>query len=43
MTKMAAMAKRVQTFKNLHQNHKAYDLETWHEASRTGALQWLYG
>ena len=33
----------VKTFKNLLlQNQKAYDFETWHEASRNGALQSLY-
>ena len=38
MTKMAAMA--IKTFKNfLLQNQKAYDFETWHEASGNGALQ----
>ena len=44
MTKMAAMAiNRKKTFKNLHlQNQKAYDFETWHEASSNGALQGLY-
>ena len=37
MTKMAAIAK---TFKDLFlQNQKAYDFETWHEASGRGALQ----
>ena len=34
MTKMAAMA--------INQNQKAYDFETWYEASRNGALQSLY-
>ena len=46
MTKMAAMAINSKTFKNLLlQNQKAYDFETWHEASgkcRNGALQSLY-
>ena len=28
--------------KNLLQNQKAYDFETWHEASGNGALQSLY-
>ena len=46
MTKMAAMAinsKKKKTFKNLLlQNQKAYDFETWHEASGNGALQSLY-
>ena len=37
MTKMATMAK---TIKNLLQ--KAYDFETWHEASWRGVLQTLY-
>ena len=33
----------VKTFKNLLlQNHKSYDLETWHVASGTEALQSLY-
>ena len=36
MTKMATMAK---TFKNLLQNQKGYDFETWHEASGNEALQ----
>ena len=38
MTKIAAMAINS---KNL-QNQKAYDFETWHEASGNGALQILY-
>ena len=46
MTKMAAMAinsKKKKNFKNLLlQNQKAYDFETWHEASGRGALQSLY-
>ena len=44
MTKMAAMAiNSKKTFKNLLlQNQKAYDFETWQEASRRGALQSLY-
>ena len=43
MTKMAAMAINSKTFKNLLlQNKKAYDFETWHETSGTGALQSLY-
>ena len=42
MTKMAAMAINSKTFKNLLQNQKAYDFETWHEASGNGALQNLY-
>ena len=35
MTKMAVMAKKAKTFKKtiLLQNQKAYDFETWHEAS----------
>ena len=42
MTKMAAMA-IAKTLKNLLlQNQKAYDFETWHEASGNGALQSLY-
>ena len=33
----------VKTFENLHlQNWKSYDLETWHVASGTQALQSLY-
>ena len=33
----------VKTLKNLlFQNHKSYDLETWHVASRTQVLQSLY-
>ena len=42
MTKMAAMAIIAKAFKNLLQNQKAYDFETWHEASGHGALQSLY-
>ena len=42
MTKMAAMAKIAKTFKNLLQNQKTYDFETWHEASGRRALQKLY-
>ena len=43
MTKMAAMAINSKTFKNLLlQNQKAYDFETWCEASGNGALQSLY-
>ena len=43
MTKMAAMAIIAKTFKNLFlQNQKAYDFETWHEASGNGALQSVY-
>ena len=41
MTKMAAMA--INSKKNLLlQNQKAYNFETWHEASGRGALQSLY-
>ena len=41
MTKMAAMPiYSTKNFKNLFlQNQKSYDLETWHEASGTQALQ----
>ena len=40
---MAAMAiNSKKTFKNLLQNQKAYDFETWHEASGRGALQKFY-
>ena len=43
MTKMAAMAINSKMFKNLLlQNQKAYDFETWYEASGNGALQSLY-
>ena len=42
MTKMAAMAINSKNFKNLLQNQKAYDFETWHEASGNGVLQNLY-
>ena len=44
MTKMAAMAiNRKKTFKNLLlRNQKAYDFETWYEASGNRALQSLY-
>ena len=42
MTKKAAMAINSKTFKNLLQNQKAYDFETWHEASQNEALQSLY-
>ena len=42
MTKMAAMP-IYKTFKNLLlQNQKSYDLETWHVALGTQALQSLY-
>ena len=41
MTKMATMViNRKKIFKNLFlQNQKAYDFETWHEASGGGAMQ----
>ena len=40
MTKMATMSIYGKTFKNLLlQNHKSYDLETWHVAWGTLALQ----
>ena len=46
MTKMAAMAinsKNLKNLKNLFlQNQKAYDFETWHEASGNRALESLY-
>ena len=43
MTKMAAMAKIAKTFKNLLlQKQKAYDFETWYEASQKKALQNIY-
>ena len=44
MTTMAAMPiyHIVKTFKNLLQNQESYDLETWHAASETRALQILY-
>ena len=43
MTKMAAMPIYCKTFKNLLlQNQKSYDLETWHVALGTQALQNLY-
>ena len=42
MTKMAAMAIK-RNLKNLIlQNQRAYDFETWHEASGNGTLQSLY-
>ena len=41
MTKMAPCPYMVKTFKNLLQNQKSYDLETWHAASGTQALQRL--
>ena len=40
MTKMVAMA--INSKHLLLQNQKAYDSETWHEASGNGALQSLY-
>ena len=43
MTKMAAMPIYGKNLKNLLlQNQKSYDLETWHVASGTQALQSLY-
>ena len=44
MTKMATMAiNRTKNVKNLLlHNQKAYDFETWHEASGGGAIQSLY-
>ena len=39
MSKMVAMAINS---KNLLQNQKAYDFETWHEASGNRALQSFY-
>ena len=42
MTKMAAMPIYGKNLKNLLQNQKSYDLETWHVASGTQALQKLY-
>ena len=43
MTKIAAMAINSKNLKKfLLQNQKAYDFETWHEASGRGALQILY-
>ena len=43
MTKMAAMPIYGKTFKNLLLlNWKSYDLETWHVAFGTQALQSLY-
>ena len=43
LTKMAAMPiYMVKILKNLLQNQKSYDLETWHVASGTQALQSLY-
>ena len=43
MTKMAAKPIYGKTFKNLFlKNQKTFDLETWHAASVTQALQSLY-
>ena len=44
MTKMAAMAINSKNLYKLFllQNQKAYDFETWHEVSGSGALQSLY-
>ena len=43
MTKMAAMALNSKNLKNLLlQNQKAYDFETWHGASGSGATQSLH-
>ena len=43
MTKMAVMAINSKNLKYLLlQNQKAYDFETWHEASGDGVLQNLY-
>ena len=43
MTRMAAMAINSKHFQNIFlQNQKAYDFETWDEASGNGALQSLY-
>ena len=44
MTKMVAMAINSKNVKKnlLVQNQKAYDFETWYEASGKGALQSLY-
>ena len=43
MIKMAAMAINSKNLQNLLlQNQKAYNFETWHEASGGGALQNLY-
>ena len=43
MTKMAAISinSKKKNFKNLLQNQKAYDFETWYEASGNGGLQSL--
>ena len=42
MTKIAAMPIYGKNLKNLLQNQKSYDLETWHVVSGTQALQRLY-
>ena len=42
ITKMAAMTIYGKNLKNLLQNQKSYDIETWHVASETQALQSLY-
>ena len=42
MTKMVAMVIKIKTLYNLLQDLKAYDFETWHEASSNGFLQSLY-
>ena len=42
MTKMAAMPIYGKNLKNLLQNQKSYDLETWHVALGTQALQTWY-
>ena len=42
MTKMATMAINSKNLKKSSSEPEAYDLETWHEASRNGALQNVY-
>ena len=42
MTKMAAMPIYGKNLKNLLQNQKSYDLETWHVSLGTQAQQSLY-
>ena len=42
MTKMAAMPIYGKNLLNILQDHKSNDLETWHAASGTQALQSLY-
>ena len=42
MTKLATMPISGENFKKLLQNQKGDDLETWHEALMTGALQSLF-